>query len=349
MIIMKDIENLILETDCNHPLKKALLCEHRYYLDFLNAMNIFKDRLETKDYEGLIKKLNFEKEFDIYRYLQITSEINVLYYILRNYSDDFIYEPMYNNGYNPECSFRYFNKTVNVEVKCPNMKRRNESEQRNTLKLGFLERTENHKELVKDITDILKPSIENTDYTDIEETYRMDNKLKDFLISAQSKFPESNDENFNVLVICLEIIGDLDEWYSYIFGGTGVFTDRPFIEAAKYDRVDAILLTTPLCGHLRWEYYDYCDVWKLEETNNLLFINPDREKTKTGKFYFDKGIGLFSDLTEEFLEYQIELDEENKTKDIDDEIKYLDFKITDSKIISKFLGKQEQKKLSQNS
>ena len=77
---------------------------------------------------------------------------------------------------------------------------------------------------------------------------RLDNKLKDYIISASNKFPTDSNNYFNILVVSLDIIADLDEWYSYIFGEGGVFTDGSFV-SEDYNNVDAILLTTAEAGH----------------------------------------------------------------------------------------------------
>lgn len=147
----------------------------------------------------------------------------------------------------------------------------------------------------------------------MEEKNRLDNKLKDFLTHSQKKFPISDDSNFNVLAISLDIVSDLDEWYSYIFGNDGAFTNNSFI-SEKYDNVDAILLITPVCGHIRWKIYDEINVWDLEKTINILLLNPDRIKSKTGEYYIKHGISIFGGMTRKLLAFQQNLDEKTKEK-----------------------------------
>src|SRR5699024_9389359 len=83
----------------------------------------------------------------------------------------------------------------------------------------------------------------------IQTIDRMDNKLKDYLISAHNKFQVSDFMNFNILVIAVDIIQDMDEWYSYLFGENGVFTEESFIKD-DYSNVDAVLLTNVQHGHM---------------------------------------------------------------------------------------------------
>ena len=344
-----NIEDLIKNTDDNHPLKQAYLCRHRYYTDFLNTMKIFQANLTKKEFDNILKKFQFNKAFDAQKYLQVVSEINVLYYILRFYNNHFKYEPKYNNGYNPECSFRFQDKTINLEVKCPNMKKRIEEEQRNTVKIFSAERISDHESIINEVKNIIMPNLKDLEFSGVEEISRMDNKLKDFLISAQAKFPASDDSNFNILAISLDIIPDLDEWYSYIWGQTGVFTDHTFVEE-NYESVDAILLTTPMCSHIRWSCNTENDMWKLEESINLLFLNPDRECSETGKFYFSEGMKIFGGLTYNFLCFQGELDkqeikkyESEKYSPQDDPERYFSFKETDLHIITSFFNYLSQK------
>ncbi|MCM3006323.1 hypothetical protein [Priestia koreensis] len=298
------IENLIINADEKHQLKQAYLNKHRYYTDFIDAMAELKENLTNKEFENFLKKFQFNKDYDRQRYLQTVSEVNVLYYVLRVHNNSFRYEPKYNKGYNPECSFEYRHKSMNIEVKCPNMEKRIAAEERDTLKIFSAERVPDYKSNVNDILELIGSNIENNGYSGLEELFRMDNKLKDFLKSAQDKFPISTNLNFNILAISLEIISDMDEWYSYIFGENGVFTQRSFVEE-EYGNVDAILITTPACGHAGWCCYGEVNVWKLEETMSLLFLNPNREHTETGIFYITNGIELLGNLTGEFLSFQM--------------------------------------------
>lgn len=263
-----------------------------------------------------------------------------MYFILRKYNDKFEYEPKYNGGYNPECSFLHENKTVNIEVKCPNMEKRVDAENRNTLKIFAAERIPEYDKNLSELTKIITPNIEKGHFSGIEVNARVDNKLKDYLISGQKKFPVSDDNNFNILVIALEIIPDLDELYSYIFGSNGVFTKNTFVKDS-YDNIDAILLSTPVCGHKAWTKYMDVNVWNLEETLNFLLLDPNKEHSETGKYYMSYGIHLFGNLSKNFLDFQQKLDIKfhekwNGYSGIFED-RYIDFKLTDFQIITEFI------------
>lgn len=181
--------------------------------------------------------------------------------------------------------------------------------------------------------------MKKSDFSGIEVNAKIDNKLKDYLVSGQDKFPASDDNNFNILVIALDIISDVDEWYSYIYGSNGVFTKNTFVDES-YDKVDAILLSTPVCGHKAWISLPNVNVWKLEETFNLILLHSDREHTETGKYYISDGIDLFGNLSRDFFIFQQKLDLKSEEKwsgyDGNLEYRYIEFKLTDLQIITEF-------------
>ena len=338
------------------PLTDAYKRGHRFYEDFVEMLGFFKDRLKTKEYKDIEKKILIGcSQTDEQSYFQCMSELIVLYYVMRHFGnkDNFKYEPKYNGGFNPECSVEYGGKTVNIEVKCPHMGKRMDIESHNTLKIAFAERMPSksvYDNVVKDLHHIICPYLDNSRYSGMEIIPRMDNKLKDYLEHSQKKFP-FGDNHFNVLVIALEIPQDVDEWYGYLFGDNGAFTHNTYIKT-NYDRVDAILFCTPICGLKRWECYPNINVWYLEETINLLLFDPRKECEKSnmqftekGKFYRDYAIDMFGNLTKDFLNFQKELDEQNEKKyeKLSFEDRYISFKETDISIFSVFMERLASK------
>ena len=332
------LKNIIINGNEGFALTNAYKNNHRYYTDFINMMSYFCDNLCEKDYQDIERKfLSAANLGDIQGYLQTVTELTVLYYVTRNYLDDFKYEPKYNGKSNPECSFTHKGKTINIEVKCPDMSKRMKVEQHDTLKLHFSERISNPTEIIEDLKNIINPRLSNTEYSEIEELPRMDNKLKDYLESAQKKFP-TGDNYFNILVIALDILSDADEWYNYIFDNNGVFTKNSFVKT-NYEKVDALLISTPVCGHRSWEVQHNNNVWKLEETLNLLLLDPRKESSSEGIYYVSEGIRIFGDLTSGFLNYQLQLDETKTVSTTDTNFlpKYLEFKETELRIVSDYI------------
>ena len=349
-MIQDSLIDIIKNGSVGFPLTKAYKNGHRFYTDFVEMINFFKNRLLSKDYRNLENKILSGCSYvDGQSYLQCMSELVVLYFVMRKLDkyESFKYEPKYNGGYNPECSFVYAGKTVNVEVKCPHMGKRMKIESHDTLKIAFAERMPNklfYKSVIEDFHHIICLDLDNSEYSGIEIIPRMDNKLKDFLEHSQKKFP-SGDDHFNILVIALEIPQDVDEWYGYLFGSNGAFTHNTYIKT-NYDCVDAVLLCTPICGLKRWESYSDKNIWYLENTINLLLLDTRKcyeksnsELSEKGKFYLEHGINMFGDMTSAFLSFQRELDEKNEKEyeNLPFKDRYISFKVTEIKIFSEFM------------
>lgn len=137
------------------------------------------------------------------------------------------------------------------------MYKRWQCEDSNTLKLFAAERIPGYNDVIKDISNMVRPNL-NGKYEGVQAEPRFDNKLKDYLVSAQSKFPDSTDDNFNLLVISLCEIKDLDEWYNYLFASEGIFTQNSYVKEL-YNRIDAIALTDTVMGHIN--YGEVPDAW----------------------------------------------------------------------------------------
>ncbi len=48
----------------------------------------------------------------------------------------------------------------------------------------------------------------------------------------------------------------------------------------RFVNIDAILLSTAICGHRGWERFENINIWHLEETITLLILDPRKEKTE---------------------------------------------------------------------
>ena len=191
------------------PIKMAYKSNHRYYSDFMSVLRRFKDVLSDKEFNELVSKFQFDKAYERHKYFEIVSEIIILDFVLRNYNQEkkFKYEPKYNGGYNPECSFINKSKTINIEVKCPNLEKRLNSEDKDKMKIFLQDRLPNFKEIENDAINKCNPQIEDRNNSGVEVRKRLDNALKSYLIHSQKKFPSSGDTYFNILAISLRTVG----------------------------------------------------------------------------------------------------------------------------------------------
>lgn len=292
--IVDDIEHLI-DNNRSSVLAFAYNNKNRYLSDFIKMLSFF-DNYDSLLYKKIISKLNGPNLDDIQVYLQNISELVIIYYILRKYNN-FIFEPQYNGKKNPECCFDMGNITVNIEVKCPNYNKRILEEQQEGINILPGYRYDN-----KEFADIVIDDIyHNYNISNsINQISLMDNKLKDYLRSGNQKF-SNKPSHFNILVISLEIFNDLDEWYRYLFGKQGVFTNNSFFKGEYYN-IDAILLTNIVAGH-KGNFRSDINLWYLDNYFNLLYPYSLSLSDVKKKFYNDCGVYLFGNETKLFLQY----------------------------------------------
>lgn len=307
----KDIIGIVQNSKVTHSIAKAATKGNRYWTDFLAVIEDYKKTLSDKDFNNFLYKSRLDREISMAQYLQFSTEVTIVDYIIRNYGG-FKNEPKYNDKKNPECSFEYKGRTVNIEVKCPDIFKRIEQEDSEGIKLFAADRLTN-----KDIYIQAKEFIELNikDGQRIQVIDRMDNKQKDYLISAHHKFPISNASNFNILVIAVDILSDMDEWYSYLFGESGAFTNNTYI-ADSYSNVDAVLLTNVQHGHMSDDVDLKINCWQMENYVSLLFLDP-RKQDCYGmvEYYGNEALDLFGGLTRDFISYQWKLDKNNDKRE----------------------------------
>lgn len=246
----KDIINIVKNSNATHPVAIAAQEGNRYWNDFLVINNDYKKNLSEHEYNNFLDKSQLNHEIKMTQYLSFASETTVVDYIIRNF-DDIKYEPEYNDKKNPECSFEYNGRVVNIEVKCPDLFTKMRQESATGIKLFALERLPKKDDLIQ-IKEVVQSNMK--DKQNIQIVNRLDNKLKDYLLSAHQKFPVSSKSYFNILVIALDIIQDMDEWYYYLFGDGGAFTRNTYI-SEDYSNVDAVMLTNVQHGHIFTKFY----------------------------------------------------------------------------------------------
>ena len=342
-----NIIDIVKNSEVKHPIFVAATKDNRYWHDFLNVNKHYESVLNKQEYNSFLNKSQLNGQISMAQYIQFASEATIIDYIIRNYSG-FKNEPKYNDKKNPECSFEYADRTINIEVKCPDLSKRIAQEDSEGIKLFSAERFPN-KDCYMQIQEFIESNIR--DGQSIQNIERLDNKLKDYLISAHKKFPISNIQNFNILVVAVDIIQDMDEWYSYLFGENGAFTNKTYITDV-YSNVDAVLLTNVQYGHMADDVDLNTNCWKLENYLSLLFLDPRKEKCNgLGDYYKNSALDLFGGMTRNFLLFQIELDQGNIERDKrieklnlnDNQIKvlyqnlYIEDKIVDLEIISKWV------------
>ena len=183
-----------------------------------------------------------------------------------------------------DCGFVADGKTYSIEVKCPDYSVKNTIDDSNAFKIGAFGRLTNFEEVVKNLQEAFNPetnpSVEPN--KPLIKQQHMDNKLKDYLLSAHSKFKDSTTPNeLNVLAVCCSDWTDMQKWFYYMYGYQGLFTKESFHPVDEYKNVDVVLLTNLYHRHhIYWEKDKLEKHWDFSKSFNLVFSNPFRQLDK---------------------------------------------------------------------
>ncbi|MGF1733566.1 hypothetical protein [Photobacterium kasasachensis] len=228
----------------------------------------------------LKKDLQVEGDkFDEVKYLQAACETSVAATIASCFPNTFQYEPKLNPPADVDCSFSYNGFKYNIEVKCPDYSKAHSQEAREVFNIGAFGRLDGFKGMANDLVGLFE-SVGKP----LEVQPHMDNKLKDYLLSANNKFPANTDEReLNVLLVCCDTALDLQKWFSYMHCEKGLLTAESFHQPDDYSKVDVVVLT-----NLYHRHYSYkkkskiTDNWSLGNSFNLVFDNRStlREKNE---------------------------------------------------------------------
>jgi len=284
-----EIEEIIKKiSDSSHYLLKSKDEQSEYYANFTKVILPLKEKLTEKQFEDLlINKLQMKNaSFDEKAFIQIACETTVNAYFARKYPTSFAYEKKLKltNKKNVECQVRSYYFTYNIEVKCADFEAKEKIENQDSFKFSTYGRIDDYKEAMKEIGemmiegqkrkgDVPKPLLEQR---------KMDNNLKDFLISANEKFDSIPNENeVNILVVCCGDANDIQHWHNYMYAPTGLFTRNSFYNPKEYTRVDIVVLTN--IYHRHYKYFEKLhleDNWNFDSAFNLAFSNPFRSMNK---------------------------------------------------------------------
>lgn len=180
-----------------------------------------------------------KEEVDFHNLLSALCELSVMYAFIMA-SDDkesFVYEPRLNEDSkkNVEFSIRNCGRLYNVEVKSANMLRQNEI---------FAEAMDEKGMVVEPNARILP--LEDWERIVGEDSLilgSLDNKVADFLESAQEKFPAVTGDTVNLLVICWD--GSYRKALTALKSKVnGLMTEHTYKPELKFDHISHVLVTT---------------------------------------------------------------------------------------------------------
>ena len=224
-------------------------------------------------------------EFDEPKYLQAACETAITSTLCRMFPDTFVYERKINPPKDVDCSFEKDGFQFNFEIKCPDYSKQHNIDQMHAFKIGAFGRMHDYQAFAEKLRhEIFNP--EKNSKADPNKPLvfqqHMDNKLKDYLLSAQGKFSDNCSEHeLNVLVVCCSDHMGMQEWFHYMFGSQGLLTDGSYYPPESYDKVDSVILTNIYHRHDNYmQKNKLSDHWDWTKSFNLIFENPLRNKAK---------------------------------------------------------------------
>ncbi len=247
---LKDIEKLatqeIMKTDWHwfnyHFSHIQILCGNQFSHSVINCCYESEQKMEGYA-ANFIKKLasycNSEKDMNHYdQLLQHVAELVVVSHLARTLNESWIFQEEPKNAAsnkNPEISISNGKLTILVEVKSP----RFFEFQRKRKETGI--------QLPSRIGNGFKNMIENIH--DTKASLPRDNIVKDFLISADSKFKSFKDQDANVLSVLVIAWDDFiyEPISSLVNDFTGLITDNSYYKNSdnhpiKFENIDNIIL-----------------------------------------------------------------------------------------------------------
>lgn len=190
-----------------------------------------------------------------------------------------------------------FDCNFNFEVKCPKIEDNGESDE--FVKIHPASRFPSRELMTSIIEDI---SSRLSGYKRTKEAPRHDNKLKDYLLSAQVKFMDSDEKDVNTLIVCCDDELAMQDWRNYVVDSGGFFSSNPIVPKIDFNKTDVVLLTNILNRHRRIKNTtgSFINPWNFSESFSLAYINPEKIDRK---WQVSGVCALFRDMTADFEEF----------------------------------------------
>lgn len=307
-VVKNEIESK-LKNIPQHPLNSVRVNYKKELLENLNELYKGEILKSTKNLNALTNRLQLSN-FNEKQYYQGISEI-VFEVFPTKTQNIFFTEKKLRSDRNTDVDIQIVKNgyNFNFEIKTPEFKENNAD----TFYINTAFRSVSKESLEKaKVTlqdEIITPILIKSDkYENYEFTKINDNKMLDYLKSAQEKFVYSDSKTLNVLVVSV-CTNEMQDYWDYLFNSfTGLFTDSTYDNLGNYDKVDIVLLTNIVSGHLgeikgAWDLKNYC---------NLFFPNPYCEKFSTDlwKELYCELLNLIPNHTYEFDYFLMELEKE---------------------------------------
>lgn len=277
-------EKIIEYTNPENILKQSKTQNTNYYLEFKKiAFALYEKEFNTSSKKKMKFITSFLKhkfllgsdDFNKDTYMQSAGELSVINFFLRNFNNDFEYEPKNVNGKESECRVKYKNFKFNIEVKCPTIK-----------EIESLKAVAYHRTAEKGMRKFVdKVNTKKEGF--INEVKRREEALFDYLSGANEKFLDENEgKEINILFVCLDEAFNFDLWEVYLVREVyGYFGENPehinqekygYDITSSYDKVDLVVFSNLFNSHYYCLDNPVINPWSLEKHFNLIYTNSHR-------------------------------------------------------------------------
>lgn len=234
-------------------------------------------------------------EFDEAQFIQNACELSAMANYLNERKYLLSYEKKVTGKKDVDFSLVVENRVFNVEVKCSSYNGRTTKPKVGQIQALFLDRAptnEMRNAILEQISRQLSPHGHF-----ISEEKNLDNVLKDFLLSTQSKVKDASLTDTNILLICCDDELDVHQWRHHLLGRNGFLTGNSQCSSDEYNRVDFVLLTNlynrqirPYEGEVCGNHWSLADAFCLLYPNKLSLRNKDiydwvKESSKVSDFF----------------------------------------------------------------
>jgi hypothetical protein len=265
---MVDWNALVAAAADNHPLKNA---PQSYIIGFAKAANAVysENRIEAI----LQEKFGIPNysAFSLDRYLQSASELSVQHHLLQQQSARNVQiERKVHPPKDVDAYYEVKDVRVSLEVKCAV-----EAETASgSTEIRTAGRVPDYRGRYEEIEALLRSADANAK-TSLGKN--KDNTLKDFLLSAHSKFrPDSGLDDLNLLLVACDSPYNMNCWYSYLRGEGGFFTASRICPPSEFELVDVVVLSSLKYAHTKGrQSHD----WSLRDVLLLPICNPAARKS----------------------------------------------------------------------
>jgi hypothetical protein len=275
----------------NSYLSQASAASAEYTMGAESALSELRSFVSAKELNKIRseKLQDNTKRFLEHQYLQAACELTICAHFAKHHGSNFKYEHKTNPPKDVDCAFEDSGFQYNIEIKCADYSVSHHLHETEGIFLNSLGRHPNYKEVQDDLN---KAFATSPKVIRLQAEQHMDNKLKDFLLSAHEKFTPTNPENhINILFVCCNHPLDMQKWFGYLYENQGLFRHDSFHPPANYNHVDAVVLSNVYHRHYNYITKDKVkNHWVLDEAFNIICSNPRRAKVK------ELGLKRFIDL-----------------------------------------------------